>query len=277
VDIKNKIAIVTGGAHGIGRALCRAFKNEGASGIVIADLDIVAAEKLAKEIDGIAIACDVSDESAIKNLVTKTHEKYGRVDIFVSNAGVGFGEAPGWTATSASNKNWQACWDVNVMSHVYAARAVLPEMRKRGSGYLLNTASAAGLLAQMGDAAYTATKHAAVAFAKSLAITHGQEGIGVSVLCPQYVATAMIGIPDDSDQTRKPAPLEPEDVAHECIDAIKKQRFMVQPHKAVQKYQQFMIGDYDKWITGMQSLRQNLTANIEPSEYSMDMFIRTKR
>lgn len=272
MDIKNKIAVVTGGAHGIGRAICRALHAEGARAVVIADLDLPAAQKLAKEIDGLALHCDVAKEENIQALVAATHEKYGQIDIFVSNAGLGISDAPSWTAAGGSNQGWQLCWDVNVMAAVYAARAVLPEMQARGEGYLLNTASAAGLMAQMGDAAYTATKHAAVGFAKSLALTHGHEGIGVSVLCPQYVATNIIGFEDDSDAERRPDILEASDVAKDCMEAIKNGQFMIQPHRIVQKYEIAMSSDYDKWISGMQYLRQKLTKNAD--ELSMDMFTR---
>lgn len=273
MDIKNKIVIVTGGAHGIGRALCRAFHTAGAEAVVVADLDADGAQAVADELSGLAVQCDVSKEENIQNLVAKTHEKYGRVDIFVSNAGIGVTDGPSWTAAGSSNEGWQKCWEVNVMSQVYAARAVLPEMQARGEGYLLNTASAAGLLAQMGDAAYTATKHASVAFAKSLALTHGHEGIGVSILCPQYVATSMTGIPDESDNSRFTGMLEAEDVAQVCIKAIESNTFMVLSHPVVKKYVQFMTADYEKWIAGMQDLRASLVGDAD--ELSMDMFIRT--
>ncbi|MBT8142116.1 MAG: SDR family oxidoreductase [Gammaproteobacteria bacterium] len=258
MDIKNKVCIVTGGAHGIGRALCRAFVQHGARSIVVADLDLEAAEKLAQEINGLAVRCDVGNEDDIKALVEQTRSAFGQIDIFVSNAGMGISDGPDWTAAGGSNAGWQKCWDVNVMSQVYAARAVIPEMRERGSGYLLNTASAAGLLAQMGDAAYTATKHASVAFAKSLAITHGHDGIGVSVLCPQYVATNMTGYPDDSEQQRGDGVLEAEDVAEICVQAINNEQFMIMPHRVVAKYTQFMNADYQKWITTMQDLRSSI-------------------
>lgn len=272
MQIKNKIIVVTGGAHGIGRALCRAFKKAGAAGIVIADLDLDAAQKVADEVSGLAVQCDVSIEANIQSLVEVTREHYGRIDIFISNAGIGISDAPSWSAAGGSNEGWQKCWDVNVMSQVYAARAVLPEMQARGNGHLLNTASAAGLLCQIGDAAYTATKHASVAFAKSLAITHGHEGIGVSVLCPQYVATSMTGFPDESSNNRIEGMLEAEDVAQVCIQAIESNTFMVLSHPIVKKYAQFMMADHEKWIKGMQGLRTQLIGDAE--KISMEMFIR---
>lgn len=272
MHIKNKVVVVTGGAHGIGRALCRAFHAADAEGVVVADLDLAGAELVATEVGGLAVECDVSKEENIQALVAKAHEKYGRVDIFFSNAGMGISDAPSWTATGGSNEGWQKCWEVNVMSQVYAARAVLPEMQARGEGYIFNTASAAGLLAQMGDAAYTATKHASVGFSKSLALTHGQQGIGVSVLCPQYVATTMTGIPDDSEQTRRSDMLEPEDVADACLKAIEANQFMVQPHTAVKDYVLYMDANPDKWIKSMHKLREIQTQDSE--ELSMELFIR---
>ncbi len=272
MNIKDKIVVVTGGAHGIGRALCREFHKLGAAGIVVADLDLAGAEKVAAEVSGLAIECNVAKEDQIQNLVAKTHEKYGRVDIFCSNAGVGISDAPSWTASGGSNKGWQLCWEVNVMSQVYAARAVLPEMQARGSGHIFNTASAAGLLAQMGDAAYTATKHASYAFSKNLALTHGAEGIGVSVLCPQYVATTMTGIPDDSEQERGAFMLEPEDVAAICCEAIENNQFMITPHQQVKKFVAYMHADHDKWLKSMQELRAKQIGDAE--ELEMSMFIK---
>ncbi len=271
--IKDKVVVVTGGAHGIGRALCREFHKLGAAGVVVADLDLAGAEKVAAEVSGLAVECNVAKEDQIQNLVAATHEKYGRVDIFCSNAGMGISDAPSWTATGGSNKGWQSCWEVNVMSQVYAARAVLPEMQARGSGYIFNTASAAGLLAQMGDAAYTATKHASYAFSKSLALTHGAEGIGVSVLCPQYVATAMTGIVDDSEQERNSDMLEPEDVARFCCQAIENNEFMITPHQKVKQYVSYMHADYDKWLKSMQNLRIQQIGDAD--EIEMSMFIKS--
>lgn len=273
MQIKDKIVVVTGGAHGIGRALCREFKKLGAAGIVVADLDFAGADKVATEVSGLAVECNVAKEEQIQNLIAKTHEKYGRVDIFCSNAGMGISDAPSWTASGGSNKGWQLCWEVNVMSQVYAARAVLPEMQARGSGHIFNTASAAGLLAQMGDAAYTATKHASYAFSKSLALTHGAEGIGVSVLCPQYVATTMTGIPDDSKQERNADMLEPEQVAQICCAAIENNEFMITPHQQVKKYVSYMHANHDKWLKSMQEMRAKQIGDAD--ELEMSMFIKT--
>ena len=169
MNLKDKTVIVTGGARGIGRALCVRFAKAGAR-VVVADRMKDEAQETANVIEGMAISCDVSKEADIQNLVTKTQDHFGPIDLFCSNAGVCFGEPD--TSASASNEVWQTCWDIHVMAHVYAARAVLPSMIERGGGYFLQMASAAGLLSQIGDAAYSATKHAAVGFAESLHITH---------------------------------------------------------------------------------------------------------
>ena len=186
MNVNDKTVVVTGGARGIGKALAIRFAKEGAR-VVVSDLKEETARRVAEPIEGLAVACDVSKESAVQNLVARAEDRFGPIDLFCSNAGVFFGEPD--LATSAGNDHWQTCWDIHVMAHVYAARAVLPGMIERGGGYLLNMASAAGLLSQIGDAAYSATKHAAVGFAESLAITHGDDGVKVSVICPQFVAT----------------------------------------------------------------------------------------
>src|SRR6056300_879368 len=199
MEIKGGIVVVTGGGSGIGKALCERFSREGAALVVVADLNKEAAQAVADSVRGVAFGVDVRDETQIKAMVDALVEQHGRIDLFCSNAGIIAGDGPQWWATSATNATWQAMWEIHVMSHVYAARACLPGMLKRGEGYFLNTASAAGLLNQVGDAAYSTTKHAAIGFAESLAITHGDDGIKVSVLCPQAVATRMIGASADGD------------------------------------------------------------------------------
>ena len=188
MKIQDKVVVVTGGANGIGRALCRRFAAEGARGVVVADLDTEGAATVAKEIGGLAVTTNVSSEADIVRLVAQTIEAFGPIDLFCSNAGIG-GVAGG---VEVSNDVWQQIWDVNVMAHIYAARAVLPGMLARGAGYLLHTASAAGLLTQVDAAPYSVTKHAAVAFAEWLSIAHGDAGIKVSCLCPQGVRTQML-------------------------------------------------------------------------------------
>ncbi len=256
MNVSEKIIIVTGGAHGIGKALCQRFVQEGAK-VAIADLDLDAAQLLATELNTLAVQCDVSNEDDIKNLVTEVEAHYGRVDLFCSNAGIALGEKD--LATSASNQQWQKNWDIHVMAHVYAARAVLPAMIARGEGYFLQTASAAGLLAQIGDAAYTTTKHAAIGFAESLAITHGDDGIGVSVLCPQYVATQMIGMGDLEDTAElAPGILTAAEVADAVINGLAEKQFLILPHQEVERFRQNKAKNIDIWLAKMRKLRQNI-------------------
>ncbi|HEY9231483.1 MAG TPA: SDR family oxidoreductase, partial [Blastocatellia bacterium] len=186
MELKDKIAVVTGGATGIGRALCRRFAREGAR-VIVADLDEPGATEVAESIEGLAVKTDVSREADVIQLVARATEQFGRVDLFCSNAGIALDGGP-----EASDDGWERIWKINVMAHIYAARAVLPQMLERGDGYLLQTASAAGLLTQVGSAPYSVTKHAAVAFAEWLSITYGDQGIKVSCLCPQGVRTNML-------------------------------------------------------------------------------------
>lgn len=264
------IAVVTGGGHGIGRALCRRLARDGVK-VIVAELEPQAAAAVAAEIDGVPYVLDVGNEDDVQALVDTVERDVGPIDLFVSNAGVGFGDADGNAASKqggmvAVDDRWEACWNVNVMAHVYAARALLPRMIERGGGHFVNVASAAGLLSQVGDAAYSATKHAAVAFAESLAITHGDQGIKVSVVCPQAVATRMIGIDDDSDAANcgfggndVDGILAPEQVADDIVTGIRDGRFLVLPHPQVQTYFQRKAADHDRWIAGMQRFRRNLT------------------
>lgn len=270
-----RVAVVTGGGHGIGRALCRRLAGI-ADKVVVVDIDGDAAMSVAGEIGGTGLRVDVAREEDLQALVAEVEETYGPIDLFVSNAGVGFGDAASGAASrdgrlAAVGDRWAECWNVNVMAHVYAARALLPRMRERGGGYLVNVASAAGLLSQVGDAAYTATKHAAVAFAESLAITHGDEGIQVSVVCPQAVATRMIGMPDDGDATEGgfggndvDGILRPEEVADIIVNAARDGRFLVLPHPQVATYGQRKAADRDRWIAGMRRFRARLLADESP-------------
>lgn len=264
------IAVVTGGGHGIGRALCRRLARDGVT-VAVADREPDAAATVAAEIGGTAHVLDVSDEAAVEALVDTVERDTGAIDLFVSNAGVGFGDADGSAASRQGGMipvedRWEACWNINVMAHVYAARALLPRMIERGGGHLVNVASAAGLLSQVGDAAYSATKHAAVAFAESLAITHGEQGIKVSVVCPQAVATRMIGIEDDAETidggfggNDVDGILLPDQVADDVVTGIRDGRFLILPHPQVQTYFQRKAADHDRWIAGMQRFRRKLT------------------
>jgi NAD(P)-dependent dehydrogenase (short-subunit alcohol dehydrogenase family) len=249
MQIADKVILVTGGAHGIGRALCERFAREGAKGVCVADLDETAGRQVAEAISGIFVRCDVSDESQIQSAIRETEQRFGPIDLFCSNAGIAF--ADGGHAAGSSNAEWTKTWEVNVMAHVYAARALLPTMIARGSGYFLITASAAGLLHQVGSAAYSATKHAAVAFAESLAITHGGQGIGVSVLCPQGVWTNMTRWVKESPKGGD-AMLQPDAVAEVVVRGLAESRFMILSHPVTKDYLQRKAADYDGWISSMQ-------------------------
>ena len=255
MDLDNKTVIITGAAQGIGAALARRFSQEGAR-IVVADLKGELAKEVAAEIGGLGVACDVTKEADIQRLVDAARAQFGPIDMFCSNAGLGI-EEPGHAA-SASNADWLLNWNVHVMAQVYAARAVLPEMIARGSGYLLQMSSAAGLLNQIGNAAYSTTKHAAVGFAESLAITHGDDGIKVSVICPQYVATPLLGYKAGEMPEDAPNVLSPEQVAQTVVEGVAREAFLILPHPDVAKYIQFKSAQYDQWLDSMRQLRRKI-------------------
>ena len=263
--LEDKVAVVTGGAHGIGRALARRFKAEGARMVVVVDQDLEGANVVANEIGGVAMGADVAVEGDIARVTDETEREFGQIDLFCSNAGI-FCEDP-TTAASTPSDLWQRMWNVNVMAHIYAAKAALPAMLGRGQGYFLNTLSAAGVLSHPNSAPYATTKHAALGFAESLAIAHGDEGIKVSVICPQAVRTAMLGDLDedgavlDGGVQGLDGVLEPEAVAQSAIEALKKERFLVLPHPEVLDYMRRKTSDYDRWLKGMQRLRARFQAS----------------
>ena len=251
MDVKNKVVVVTGGANGIGRALCRRFADEGARGVVVADIDADGARTVADSIGAIAVRADVSKEEDNSNLVAIATKAFGKIDLFCANAGI-TGDAGG---VEVSNESWQHIWNVNVMSHVYAARAVLPAMLERGNGYMLHTASAAGLLSQIGGAPYAMTKHAVVAFAEWLSITHGADGLKVSCLCPQGVLTRMLLGPDGKRVSfLREGAIEPEEVADAVVLGLEEERFLILPHPEVAEYFRRKADDYDRWLAGMRRL-----------------------
>lgn len=264
-----KIAVVTGGGHGIGRALCRRLAREGVR-VVVADLDETAAKEVADEIDGVARAVDVSDEAAMSGMIDDIESNVGPIDLFASNAGVVFGDGLSGSASAGGSladveDRWEASWRINVMAHVYAARALVPRMVARGGGYLVNTVSAAGFLSSIGDAAYSTTKHAALGFAEAVAIRHGDEGIKVSVVCPQAVATRMLDLatgPGAEQNVFGGADADgiasADDVADCVVEGIREGRFMIAPHPEAIGYFQNKANNYDRWIGGMRKLRRTL-------------------
>ena len=250
MDIRNKVAVVTGGASGIGRGIAVRLAQEGARGMVVADLDLAGAQAVAREIGAhaMAVQCDVSREADIQALVATARERFGQVDIFVSNAGI-LGRMGGFELEDAL---WEKMWQVHGMAHVWAARAVVPEMVERGEGYFLVTASAAGLLNIVETAPYGVTKHAAVAFAEWLRIAYGRKGVRVSCLCPQSVQTGMVT--GDGGSAGHDGILSPEQVAGEVVATMQSEKFLVLPHPQVLQYFQAKAADYDRWLGGMQKL-----------------------
>lgn len=269
-----KVAVVTGGGHGIGRALCRRLAQDNIK-VVVADLDVEAAQAVAFEIGGIAMSVDVGDEQSMTAMIDAVEDTVGPIDVFFSNAGVVFGDGKTGSASpdgvlAPVDDRWETSWRVNVMAHVYAARVLVPRMVKRGGGYLISTASAAGLLSSIGDAAYSVTKHAAVGFAEALAIRHGDEGIKVSMVCPQAVATRMLDLavgPGAEENVFGGADVDgimtPEQVADCVVAGVANGQFLIVPHPEVLGYFQRKAGDYDRWISGMRRFRRKLSGNLE--------------
>lgn len=257
--MRDKIVVVTGGASGIGRALARIFAGpEGARHVVVADRDLEGATAVAKEIGGSAFETNVGSAEQIEELVERTERDIGPIDLFCSNAGMIVGRG-----IDSSDKEWDLIWRVNTMAHVWAARALVPRMKARGGGYLLSTASAAGLLSQIGSVTYSVTKHAAVALAEWLSITHHADGIRVSVLCPQAVRTGLTVNVDQNTGGRASlvdGMLEAEEVAEACVEAIAEERFLVLPHPNVANYMQRKASDPDRWLEGMRRLQERLDA-----------------
>ena len=263
MELRDRVAVVTGGGGGIGEGLARAFAAEGARAVVVADIDGGAANRVADDIGAggataaLGLAVDAGSEPDVQALVARTEDDFGPVDLFCANAGIltiGGVEVP--------DEAWERIWRVNVASHVYAARAVLPSMLARGEGYLLHTASAAGLLTQLGSAPYSVTTHAVVGLAEWLAITHGDAGVRVSCLCPQAVATAMTGgarrsVGEGGVQSTagRDGILSPAQVAEVVVDALRQERFLILPHPEVGEYIKRKADDPDRWLKGMRRLR----------------------
>ena len=247
MDIKGKVAVITGAASGIGRATALKFAAEGAAGIVVADLNETALAQVAEQVGGLAVRCDVGREEDIKHLVAQAEARYGRIDVFFSNAGI-----LGRGGPEAPDELWDAMWRIHLMAHVWAARAVVEPMLARGGGQFIITASAAGLLNIVESAPYGVTKHAAVAFAEWLSIAYGRRGLDVACLCPQAVRTGMV--PDDGGSAGVDGVLSAETVADEVLKTMRAQRFLVLPHPQVLEYMRHKTADYDRWLGGMQKL-----------------------
>ena len=258
MQVAGKVVVVTGGANGIGRALCEALSRAGAAKVVVADLDLANAEAVAASIDGAAFQCDVGQEEDIRHVIEETERRFGPIALFCSNAGIGGGFDPlSDNAGGVSDEPWARSWAIHVMAHVYAARHLVPKMKARGGGYFLNTISAAGLLSQVGSPAYSTTKHAAVGFAENLAISHRAHGIKVSILCPQGVDTNMLRSIPKGPQSGD-GDLSPEQVAQDALKGIEQETFVILPHPQVLDYMRKKTENYDRWIGGMAKIQAKM-------------------
>jgi NAD(P)-dependent dehydrogenase (short-subunit alcohol dehydrogenase family) len=257
MKIKDKIILVTGGANGIGKSLCERFASEGAEKIIVTDIDILNANFVAKEIKGVAYKLNVADESEVETVVADVLDKFGRIDLVVSNAGIGGDEG----CLEVSNASWQNIWEINVLSHLYLSRAVFPSMLERGEGSFLITASAAGLLTYPLAAPYSVTKHAAVAFAEYLAYSYMDKGLKVSCLCPQGVKTNLIATPEGEPENFLMAgAIEVEDCSEAVMKGLESEQFLILPHAQVAEFVVSKVSNYDKWLKWMSGLRAKILA-----------------
>jgi NAD(P)-dependent dehydrogenase (short-subunit alcohol dehydrogenase family) len=276
LELRDRVCVDTGGASGIGRALCHRLAAEGARGVVVVDRDADGTVAAAASVGDVAtpITADVTVEADLRAVVERTENEIGPIDLFASNAGI-----LGYGGLDLPDEVWDRVWRVNVLGHLYAARAVVPRMIERGGGYLLSTASAAGLLTQPGDAPYSVTKHAAVALAEWLSMTYADQGIKVSCLCPMAVATAMMGLPPDADDVSAPVDdldaahgaaavqgvLSAREVAQAAVDGIRDERFLILPHPEVATFEQRRAADRDRWLAGMRRLNAALATDTPPT------------
>lgn len=260
MQLVDKVVVITGGGNGIGAAMARRFTDEGAAAVVVADLDSDAAAAVAGEIGGRSVAVDVADEAQVEDLVASTIRDHGRIDLFCANAGVGaFG------GVDVADEEWQRSWDVNVMAHVYAARALLPDWLERGEGYLLHTASAAGLLTNIGAAPYSVTKHAVVGLAEWLSITHGDAGVRFSCLCPMGVRTNMLTGGKDISAGAvviSQGVIEPDQCADAVVAGLDAERFLILPQPEVADFVLRKATDHDRWLAGMRRLQATIERGL---------------
>jgi NAD(P)-dependent dehydrogenase (short-subunit alcohol dehydrogenase family) len=265
MEVADKHIVVTGGAGGIGRALIRKFAAEGARALVVADRDAAGAQAIAEEVGGLGVELDAGRESSVRALIERATEAGGPIDIFISNAGVPGGRGGPETPDEA----WDEAWRVNVMAHVWAARALLPEMEARGEGYLINTASAAGLLTQVSSLVYSVTKHAAVSLAEWMSIEYADKGIRVSCICPQGVRTPMLELamdePAGAAALTAGGLIEPEDVADAVVEGIRAERLLILPHENVAGFLALKGSDPERWLKGMRRIVRNARAGSSDS------------
>ena len=256
MEWRNKVTVITGGASGIGAACCRNFANRGAK-VVVTDLNADGAQRVADDINGLAVPCNVGDENEINALVSASEKHFGPIDVFFSNAGINSGREIMNTDLSV----WDDHWKVNVMAHTYAVRAVLPAMIARGEGYLIHTASMAGILMSNGNLPYTVSKHAVVGMAEYLSVTHHHQGIRVSLLAPLGVRTPMLGDTDKPFAKNAAGPIkEPEDVAEMVASAVEEERFLILTDEIAQTWMEGKTNDIERWLKGMRRLHEKIEA-----------------
>jgi NAD(P)-dependent dehydrogenase (short-subunit alcohol dehydrogenase family) len=258
MQVKGKVVVVTGGANGIGKALCETFHAAGAAKVIVTDIDGAGARAVAATVDGAAFQCDVAQERDILHVIEEVERQFGPIALFCSNAGIGGGFDPlSVNAGGTSDEPFARSWAIHVMAHVHAARHLVPRYKARGGGYFLNTISAAGLLSQVGSPAYSTTKHAAVGFAENLAISHKADGIKVSILCPQGVDTNMLRSIPRGPQSAD-GDLSPEQVAKDALAGIERETFLILPHPQVLTYMRNKAENYDRWIAGMAKIQAKM-------------------
>lgn len=256
MEVRGKVVVVTGGASGIGAAVARRFAEEGAAHVVVADLDVDGAEAVAEDVGGAAVALDVSDAVAVARLVDGVLGEHGRIDLYCSNAGIAVGGGP-----ETDVDGWQRSWDVNVMGHVHAAKALLPHWLERGEGYMLGTVSAAGLLNHIYAMPYGVTKAAALSAMEWLSIAYGDRGVKVSALCPMGVRTPMLE--QDPTGMLDPDAITPEEVADAVIAGLAAEDFLILPHADVATFHERRGADHDRWLAGMRRLRSNIDQALD--------------